>query len=520
MKRSFTCAFGKSLPFIISFCSIFLFVSSASCLAFQNLRECDVFYEKDGIVMMEVEAAPVNEDWKLKTAHSGYSGSGYYEWTGPDHFYAGGYGTLKYEFIIQTPGRYQLRIRSFNPSNDHTEHNDVWIRFPGKETILANGHRERPNDWVKLFHYITKQWTWLSLAEGGYDIFVEFAHPGRYSFEMSGRSEGFAVDRIALQKVGAQDVEHSNLPQSAIRKCNPNNNAPQLVNWIPYQRFPYGRPFDYTLFIETFVDPDGDPLTYEAVLEDYRPVPSWLQLNSQTRNFSGNPQLSDVGSYRIRVRALDPDGRVAEFVFSLSIYNPEVNSAPIVIHPVNVRSAAIYLPFEMVEDNVFADPDGDDLVYSASMADGSPLPEWISFNAATKTFSGMAKPENQGEHHIKLTATDPEGLSEQDHFILYVIDQGYDEPVGIRNKNFAANIKVFPNPFNNLVVIDFGDRPINKARVIVNDLTGKVVKEFQSEIMMGKAEILLNDKDVKPGIYALRVFINEKEVHSIKIIKQ
>ncbi|MFO1359056.1 putative Ig domain-containing protein [Plasticicumulans sp.] len=37
----------------------------------------------------------------------------------------------------------------------------------------------------------------------------------------------------------------------------------------------------------------------------------------------------------------------------------------------------------------FADVDaGDVLTYSATLANGDPLPTWLTFNAATRTFSG------------------------------------------------------------------------------------------------------------------------------------
>jgi hypothetical protein len=54
----------------------------------------------------------------------------------------------------------------------------------------------------------------------------------------------------------------------------------------------------------------------------------------------------------------------------------------------------------------FADIDqGDTLGYTATLADGSPLPAWLSFDPATQTFSGMA-PKEIGYFDIRLTATD------------------------------------------------------------------------------------------------------------------
>ncbi len=42
-----------------------------------------------------------------------------------------------------------------------------------------------------------------------------------------------------------------------------------------------------------------------------------------------------------------------------------------------------------VPSNTFSDVDvGDTLTYSATLADGTALPSWLSFDAATQTFSG------------------------------------------------------------------------------------------------------------------------------------
>ncbi|MBE5216031.1 putative Ig domain-containing protein, partial [Pectobacterium quasiaquaticum] len=55
---------------------------------------------------------------------------------------------------------------------------------------------------------------------------------------------------------------------------------------------------------------------------------------------------------------------------------------------------------------LFTDPDGDTLTLSATLADGSPLPSWLSFNAATGTFSGTPANGDVGNLSIKVTAND------------------------------------------------------------------------------------------------------------------
>jgi Ca2+-binding RTX toxin-like protein len=69
--------------------------------------------------------------------------------------------------------------------------------------------------------------------------------------------------------------------------------------------------------------------------------------------------------------------------------------------------------------NAFTDPDaGDTLTYSATLADGSALPSWLSFNAATRTFSGT--PSTLGAISVRVTAKDSGNLTVSDTFDITV----------------------------------------------------------------------------------------------------
>ncbi|MBD2472961.1 cadherin domain-containing protein [Nostoc sp. FACHB-145] len=69
--------------------------------------------------------------------------------------------------------------------------------------------------------------------------------------------------------------------------------------------------------------------------------------------------------------------------------------------------------------NTFSDVDtGDILSYNATLADDSILPNWLSFNADTRTFSGT--PPTSGNFKIKVTAKDKAQASVDDVFTLAV----------------------------------------------------------------------------------------------------
>jgi Ca2+-binding RTX toxin-like protein len=69
----------------------------------------------------------------------------------------------------------------------------------------------------------------------------------------------------------------------------------------------------------------------------------------------------------------------------------------------------------------FADVDvGDTLTYSASVADGTALPTWLSFDPTTRTFTGTPDDAQVGSLNLRVTATDTGDLSVSDVFTLTV----------------------------------------------------------------------------------------------------
>ena len=88
------------------------------------------------------------------------------------------------------------------------------------------------------------------------------------------------------------------------------------------------------------------------------------------------------------------------------------NQAPKVKERVNAGSAVSNQAFvHHLGDNLFADEDQESLNYTVTLADGSPLPAWLNFNAGAMTLSGTPTKDHVGSISLKITATDKEGLS-------------------------------------------------------------------------------------------------------------
>ena len=182
-------------------------------------------------------------------------------------------------------------------------------------------------------------------------------------------------------------------------------------------------PFSFVVPTGTFADVDpGDALTYSATLAGGAALPTWLSFNLVTRTLSGTPLNNDVGALNVAVTATDLGGLSATDTFVLSIQN--VNDAPIVAVSIADQTAAEDSAFTFtIPSNTFVDMDqihGDLLTYSATLANGSFLPTWLSFNATTRTFSGTPGPGDAGSLQITLTATDSVNLNATDTFALAI----------------------------------------------------------------------------------------------------
>jgi len=96
------------------------------------------------------------------------------------------------------------------------------------------------------------------------------------------------------------------------------------------------------------------------------------------------------------------------------------NSAPEWINPIPGQNGVENHTFTFqIPADTFVDPDvGDELAYSATLADGSDLPSWLSLDSVTGIFSGTPGLNDAGTLSFIVTATDLGGLSASGSFDL------------------------------------------------------------------------------------------------------
>ncbi|HEX7439326.1 MAG TPA: DUF4347 domain-containing protein [Caldimonas sp.] len=99
-----------------------------------------------------------------------------------------------------------------------------------------------------------------------------------------------------------------------------------------------------------------------------------------------------------------------------------LNDAPILADPIANQSATqdAFFSFALPAGS-FADIDaGDTLSYAATLSSSAPLPAWLGFDTATRTFSGTPGNANVGAIAIRVTATDGASASAFGDFTLTV----------------------------------------------------------------------------------------------------
>ena len=183
-----------------------------------------------------------------------------------------------------------------------------------------------------------------------------------------------------------------------------------------------GQDFHLVLPADLFSDPDpSDDLQITVRLAGGDPLPEWLTFDPATNTLSGQPMIDDVGEFDVVVEARDHFGATVSAPLRFTV--EAANNAPEVAIPIDDQQAAQNETFSfVVPDNTFNDVDVNDvLTLSATQADGSALPDWLVFDAATGTFSGTPTNDDVGSISLKLTATDLAGASVSQNFMLDII---------------------------------------------------------------------------------------------------
>ena len=160
-----------------------------------------------------------------------------------------------------------------------------------------------------------------------------------------------------------------------------------------------------------FTDPQGESLTYAAVLSNGKALPAGLSFNAVTGVFGGVAPTA-LGALAIAVTAKDQSGLSAteSFQCTIAALAPATTNQPAAQYWAANKSVTFALP-----SNAFVDPQGEQLTYAATLTGGSALPSWLKFNTVNGAFSGTA-PVTPQTLALAVTATDQSGLVARETF--------------------------------------------------------------------------------------------------------
>lgn len=206
---------------------------------------CNFFEEQDGLLVIEMENLPLTESWEVAQTVTGYTGSGYIQWTGHQYFNQVGQGPINFQIKINTPGTYTFNWRvAVGNGTESTEHNDSWLKINGDNFYAKQGgvhtfSRLKPKPqcttdlnygcpngssaagFFKVYGGDVNSFEWKAKTSDhdSHDIAARFDTIGVYSIEINARSSFQCLDRLVLWHVTEQRWV------DALKLSNPESNC-------------------------------------------------------------------------------------------------------------------------------------------------------------------------------------------------------------------------------------------------------------------------------------------------------
>ena len=315
-------------------------------------------------------------------------------------------------------------------------------RITGATTPVGAGS----NGYFKVYKSSggTETYTWQAFTNDNdpYNIYVRFESPGSYTMEISERSAGHAIDRVALYKVDGQNYSDSELTAAAESQQSGGNgaaeNSPYNVEiTVTDDGTP---PLDSQIqFVWTIGDGTNEP---PVAIAEAIPLSGDAPLNvnfigsNSTDDFGivsyswdfmdGTPNgteadmahvFNDPGVYDVVLTVTDAGGFTDIDVVTISVNDPGNNEAPVAVIVADPISGIA--PLEVTFSGSNSTDDVGIVSYLWDFDDGGATANEIE---AEHTFTAA------GEYTVSLTVTDGGGLENTTTVVITVIDPGGNEP--------------------------------------------------------------------------------------------
>ncbi len=169
------------------------------------------YVDPNNVVVMEMESQQPIGDWVEESIVSGYGGDSYFRWNGPNLFGTPNVDTLTFNFELSAADTYVIRMHVRHDNPDWTEGNDCWVRLDG-------------GTWEKVYNNTgpgsVGVWSFDALYDDTDSLPIHDLDAGTHTFEVSGRSTDFLIDRIHVLPTSIFQAQLSD-PQSDVLRARP-----------------------------------------------------------------------------------------------------------------------------------------------------------------------------------------------------------------------------------------------------------------------------------------------------------
>jgi large repetitive protein len=312
--------------------------------------------------------------------------------------------------------------RDDDEAGEHHHNGEYWVGMGGGLKVV-NVPATLPagvtyNAATNTFTLDPKVWAYQKLADGEtmevkvlYGISDGYATtPACVKWVVTGTNDGVTITSIGTEAVGAvtEDVGV--------------NGAGQLTDsgTIAFNDV------DLKDIHTTTVTPAGSntlggtlsmgTVSESATTEDGTVGWTYAVDNSVTQYLAAGKTVTE----RFVVTISDGKGGTATQEVVITITGTADNVAPVIAATIADQSSPEDESFSFtVPAGTFTDANGDTLTYTATLGDDAALPSWLTFEAATQTFSGTPPLNFNGSLDVKVNASDGE-FSVSDIFVLNI----------------------------------------------------------------------------------------------------
>jgi hypothetical protein len=192
--------------------------------------------------------------------------------------------------------------------------------------------------------------------------------------------------------------------------------APILVTQTASQTWTAGQKVSLALSSATFIDAQGEGLSYSAHQANCSTLPSWLTFNAATETFSGTAPGS-AQSLNLTVMATNSSGLSTSETFAVTVKG-SVAPGPALVAETASQTWIAGQAHSVSFAGAFTDPAGLAMTYKVVQTTGPSIASWLTCNSTTQQLTGTPPSTLNGTATVEVVASDSTGHTATDTFSI------------------------------------------------------------------------------------------------------